>query len=79
MSRTVSLQVHEPQNFDQRKNKFAIQQYTYVKAVCATEWDSSVSITRSSTSQPVNYKEERLICGKARTTKGENPSFWSPL
>ena len=32
---------------------------------------NSVSITRSSTSQPVNYKEECFICGRACTTKGD--------
>ena len=53
------------------RDKFAIQQDTSLKARCPIEYKSSVSITQSSPSQLVNYKEECLICGRTRTTKGD--------
>ena len=56
---------------DHRKGKFAKHEDTSSKAGFPSESDSSVSITRSSTSQNVNYKKECFICGRARTTKGD--------
>jgi len=56
---------------DQKKSKFAKQEDSSAEAGCSTEPDRGAPITRSSTPQPINYKEECFICGRERTTKGD--------
>ena len=56
---------------DQRKNKFAKQEDILPEEGFSAEADSSAPKTRFLTPQPIKYKEECFICGRARSAKGD--------
>ena len=60
---------------DQGKTKFAKQEVTMSEVGLSTERDINAPKTRLLMPEPIKYKEECFICGRARSTKGDRCLF----